>query len=273
MAAGVRRDRDMVQIAGPDARTYLQGQLSQDVETLKVGESAETFVLQPNGKVAAWMRIIFVADETYLLDVDVGWGTIVADRLNRFLLRTDCSVELMAWELVTVMDPVDMVEPESDGLVVPVSWPGLEALDLLGPAVSVPEGINEVPYSVWEQRRIAAGIPVMGAEIDDSTIPGATGVVDRSVSFTKGCYTGQELVARIASRSAGTPTRIVRATGHGPTPPADAECTFNGETAGRITSSASLQAEDFVALVELKRAVGVPVMVDVGGVSVSLLAD
>ncbi|MDG2427214.1 MAG: hypothetical protein P8M16_02200 [Acidimicrobiales bacterium] len=273
MATAVRRDRDVVQVAGPDSRTYLQGQLSQDVTALNIGESADTFVLQPNGKVDAWMRIIFVADDIYLLDVDAGWGTVVVARLNRFLLRTDCAVELMAWELVTVMDPVGMVEPEREGVVVPVSWPGLAALDLLGPKVAVPDGIDEVPHSVWEQRRIAAGIPVMGAEIDDSTIPGATGVVNRSVSFTKGCYTGQELVARIDSRGAGTPTRIVRAVGRGSTPAVDTECTVDGVTAGRVTSAASLPTEDFVALVELKRAITVPTTADAGGVPISLLAD
>ena len=70
----VRRPRDVVVVAGPDAGTYLQGQLSQDVEALPVGGSGETFVLQPTGKVDAWMRVTRLSAERYVLDVDIGYA-------------------------------------------------------------------------------------------------------------------------------------------------------------------------------------------------------
>ena len=92
----VRRPRDVVVVAGPDAGSYLQGQLSQDVEALPVGGSGETFVLQPTGKVDAWMRVTRLSAERYILDVDVGYGEVVVQRLTRFLLRTDCTVEALS---------------------------------------------------------------------------------------------------------------------------------------------------------------------------------
>ncbi|MEC8948121.1 MAG: hypothetical protein VYA26_07790 [Actinomycetota bacterium] len=277
VGTAVRRDRDMVYVAGPDARSYLQGQLSQDVDALAAGESAYTFVLQPNGKVDAWLRVTRMADDAFLLDVEAGWGEVVVVRLTRFLLRTNCTVELLDWQLVTVMDtdPATVDIPVGE-VIIPVDWPGLQGVDVLGPSVDVPDGMNEVDGSVWEYRRIAAGIPAMGADMNDSTIPGATGVVNRSVSFTKGCYTGQELVARVDSRSAGTPTRLVRAVGNGPTPATGSEITLDGDLAGRLTSVA-VDADGagfgFVALADVRRAVMVPATVNVGDVEVSLLAD
>ncbi|MET0666349.1 MAG: folate-binding protein, partial [Acidimicrobiales bacterium] len=81
-------ERDVVRIEGPEAATYLQGQLSQDVLGLDVGDSAWTFVLQPQGKVDAWFRLTRVGDEAFLADVDAGFGEAVLARLQRFLLRT-----------------------------------------------------------------------------------------------------------------------------------------------------------------------------------------
>ncbi len=267
----------MVYVAGPDACAYLQGQLSQDVDALAPGEAGYTFVLQPTGKVDAWLRVTRIADDAFLLDVEAGWGEAVVVRLTRFLLRTDCTVEVLDWEMVTVMDAEpDTVDIPISGVAIPVDWPGLQGVDLLGPSVVMPDGMKEVDDSVWEYRRIAAGIPTLGAEMDESTIPGATGMVNRSVSFTKGCYTGQELVARVDSRSAGTPTRMVRAVGDGPAPAAGSEITLDGDLAGRLTSVA-VDADEagfgFVALAEVRRAVMVPTTANAGEIEVSLLAD
>ena len=267
----VRRPRDVVAVVGPDARTYLQGQLSQDVEALEVGGSAETFLLQPAGKVDAWMRVSRLADDHFLLDVEEGFGPQVVARLTRFLLRTDCTVQEVQWDLVTVIDAeASAFSPPVGGLALAVEWPGLVAVDLLGPSVELPAGLAEGSSRDWEARRIAAGIPAMGSEMDSTTIPGSTGVVERSASFTKGCYTGQELVARVNSRSAGTPTRIVRAVGSGPAPAVGSDVTVDSDPAGRLTSVATL-GDGFVALVSVRRAVATPAEAMVGATPVSLL--
>jgi folate-binding protein YgfZ len=261
----------VVAVVGPDARTYLQGQLSQDVEALEVGGSAETFLLQPAGKVDAWMRVSRLADDHFLLDVEEGFGPQVAARLTRFLLRTDCTVQEVQWDLVTVIDAeASAFSPPVGGLALAVEWPGLVAVDLLGPSVELPGGLAEGSSRDWEVRRIAAGIPAMGSEMDSTTIPGSTGVVERSASFTKGCYTGQELVARVNSRSAGTPTRIVRAVGSGPAPAVGSDVTVDSDPAGNLTSVATL-GDGFVALVSVRRAVATPAEAMAGATPVSLL--
>ena len=267
----VRRPRDVVAVVGPDARTYLQGQLSQDVEALEVGGSAETFLLQPAGKVDAWMRVSRLADDHFLLDVEEGFGPQVVARLTRFLLRTDCTVQEVQWDLLTVLDAeASAFSTPVGGLALAVEWPGLVAVDLLGPSVELPGGLAEGSSRDWEARRIAAGIPAMGSEMDSTTIPGSTGVVERSASFTKGCYTGQELVARVNSRSAGTPTRIVRAVGSGPTPAVGSDVTVDSDPAGHLTSVATLGG-GFVALVSVRRAVATPAEAMAGATPVSLL--
>ena len=267
----VRRQRDVVAVVGPDARTYLQGQLSQDVEALEVGGSAETFLLQPAGKVDAWMRVSRLADDHFLLDVEEGFGPQVVARLTRFLLRTDCTVQEVQWDLLTVLDAeASAFSPPVGGLALAVEWPGLVAVDLLGPSVELPAGLAEGSSRDWEARRIAAGIPAMGSEMDSTTIPGSTGVVERSASFTKGCYTGQELVARVNSRSAGTPTRIVRAVGSGPAPAVGSDVTVDSDPAGHLTSVATL-GDGFVALVSVRRAVATPAEAMAGATPVSLL--
>ena len=86
--------RDVVVVAGPDAVDFLQGQLSQDVAALAVGASAPSFLLQPTGKVDAWLRVTRSAEDEVVLDVDAGWGEAVAARLQRFLLRTKATLEV-----------------------------------------------------------------------------------------------------------------------------------------------------------------------------------
>lgn len=263
-------ERDVVRVVGPEATTYLQGQASQDLEALPVGQAAPTFVLQPQGKVDAWMRATRIADDAYWLDTDAGWGQVAVDRLLRFRLRTAVEIDLVTWPMVAVRGP-RAVEPQaSDGQVaVAVPWvdgvPG--GWDLLGPDVVAPAGVTTVDPLVIEILRIEAGIPRMGAEVDQTTIPAETGLVDVSVSFTKGCYTGQELVARVDSRGGRAPRRVVRIDVEaGVAPPPGAALLDDGSEVGRITSAAADGAGRAVALGVLARAVETPTELTVEGV-------
>jgi folate-binding protein YgfZ len=247
----VRRSRTVVAVHGPDAEAYLQGQLSQDVAALSDGASAWTFVLQPAGKVDAWLRVTRRGDGDFLLDVDAGHGEVLEARLGRFLLRTDCTIERLDWEVATLIGSTEAAAP-AGGVAVVVDWAGVTAIDLLGPAVSPPEAVEEVGAEAWEQVRVAAGIPEMGSEIDQETMPGATGQVERSVSFTKGCYTGQELVARVDSRTAGAPTRLVLVDGSGEAPVVGAQLWSPDGQVGHLTSTVPV-GDGFVALGYRKR--------------------
>ena len=211
-------ERDVVKVSGPDCARYLQGQLSQDVVAM-AGDSAWSFLLGPNGKVDAWLRVHRLDAENYLLEVDQGWGDIVVARLKRFLLRTKATIgepqraQLVQrrWSSETIRLGVDEV---GDELVVAPVGPTVAGTDLLvldDAATNVGDlSVDWVSSESLDRYRIAHGIPKMGAELTADTIPGEAGewVIDASVSFTKGCYTGQELVARIDSRGNNVPHPI-----------------------------------------------------------------
>src|ERR1700754_2460551 len=95
-------DREVIRIAGPDAISYLQGQLSQDVAGLAVGASAFTFLLEPQGKVSVWGRITRVADDAIVFDVDSGFAEAAMARLTRFKLRTKADIERLDWQVVAI---------------------------------------------------------------------------------------------------------------------------------------------------------------------------
>jgi folate-binding protein YgfZ len=260
----VRLPRDFVVARGPDTVTYLQGQLSQDVAALAIGGSTWTFLLEPQGKVVAWLRATRTADDEVVLDVDEGFAEPVVERLDRFKIRTDCSFERVDWECVAVRGPRASTDrPAAPGVNrIDASWPGLAGFDLLGRTVSGPEDARECGIDAFDAMRIEAGVPRMGAEITDKTIPHELGrwVVDSSVSFTKGCYTGQELVYRIDARGGNVPRRlcgIVIATNL--LPPVGAEVQVEGKGVGAVTSvRESLERRAPVALAFIHRSVEPP---------------
>jgi folate-binding protein YgfZ len=230
-------DRDVLMVSGDDAVTFLQGQLSQDVAALDVGASAWSLLLQPQGKVDAWLRVTRRAPDELMLDADGGWGDAVEARLRRFLLRTKASIDRLDWRCVAIRGPgaSDLGLPGA----LAVGWQGIDGIDLVGPDAAAPEGVRTCTADDLDAARIEAGVPRMGAELDESTIPAEAGrwLIDASVSFSKGCYTGQELVARIDSRGGNVP-RHLRGVLLADGAPAGAEVVRAGDVVGRLTSVA-----------------------------------
>ena len=258
MSAYVHRStRDLVTVTGADAAAYLQGQLSQDVAGLAVGDATWSFVLAPQGKVDGWGRVQRLADESFVIDVDPGAGALWETRLRRFLMRTKAEIGVETdVPMVSVRGPVD-VQPE---YAIPAGWPGIEGYDLLTEEAAhhmtdVADAV-ELDDAGFDALRIRSGVPRWGAELDVDTIPATVGqwVIDASVSFTKGCYTGQELVARIDSRGGNVPRRLVGLEIDGEAPARGTEVTVAGVAAGAVTSSAP-EGDGSVALAFVNRAV------------------
>jgi folate-binding protein YgfZ len=257
-AGAVWLPRDVIAVTGPEAESYLQGQLSQDVSALRPGESALSFLLQPQGKVDALVRVVRHAPDRFTIDVDEGFGDAVVARLNRFKLRTKADVEAIEWRCLSIRGPrAHDVAP--GGL--PFDWPGLPGVDRLGPAPDVPAGVPMCAMDAYEAVRIEAGVPAMGRELTERTIPAETGshVIDRAVSFTKGCFTGQELVARIDARGGNVP-RLLRGVVMDASvrPPAGAVLALDGKQVGELTSVAGPVAGSVVGLAYVARAITPP---------------
>ena len=97
LAWGVPLARDVVSAVGPDAVTYLQGQLSQDVAALAAGDSTWSLLLTPQGHLVALLRVTRTGADAFALDTDAGAGPAVLARLQRFLLRTRCELVTVLW--------------------------------------------------------------------------------------------------------------------------------------------------------------------------------
>jgi len=218
--------RDVVRVTGPDAAGYLQGQCSQDVGALADGAAAEALLLSPQGKVEVYLRVSRLGGEEYVLDTDAGFGEVMMARLQRFRLRVKVEFEPLDWVCAAIRGP-DAASAVASGpeLVLPVEWAGLAGFDLLGPAPvggldDWVGGTVRCGEPAWEAARIEAGIPVNGREVMEGSIAAELGLVDRTVSFTKGCFTGQELVARLDSRGSNVARRLCGVVVDGP--PSDA---------------------------------------------------
>jgi len=207
--------RDFVSVSGPDAESFLQGQCSQDVAALAVGETAEALLLSPQGKVDAYLRVTRSGDEGFVLDTDEGFGERIIARLQRFRLRTKVELGTVPWLCAAVRGPGaggGMVGQPTFAL--PVERPGLSGVDLVGPRPDgglgewVSDDVIRCGDEAWEAARIEAGLPVNGREVTDTSIAAELGLVERTVSFTKGCFTGQELVARLDSRGSNVARRL-----------------------------------------------------------------
>jgi folate-binding protein YgfZ len=216
-------------------------------------------LLQPQGKVVALLRVTRVSDDEFILDTDAGSGAAVIERLERFKLRTKATIEPVdQWRCLAIRGP--RAHEVAGGLA--ADWPGLPGVDIVGPDPVIPDGVALCAVEAYEAARIEAGVPKMGRELTEQTIPAeATGVVERAVSFTKGCYTGQELVARIDSRGGNVPRRLLGVELEGDAVPEPGTALQNaaGTSVGTITSAArSPRTGGVVALAYVSRKVEPP---------------
>ena len=189
--------RDVVLATGEETIDYVHSQVSQNVDDMAIGESRLSFLLQPQGKVDALLRITRLGDSELVLDTDAGFGDAMTDSLARFKLRTKIEFESIDWRVLSVFGDVDGATIVGAELVVPGLLAGSQDALGVSPTVADADPMSAVDH---ERLRIAAAFPKIGVDLDEGSIPNESGLVDRAVSFTKGCYRGQELVERIHSR-------------------------------------------------------------------------
>jgi folate-binding protein YgfZ len=225
------RERAFVRVAGPDAQDYLQRMVSNDVESLQVGDACPALLLTAKARVIAPVVVWRRGGEDYLLLTEPELGEVVRALLVRMRLRAQCEIEPEEHSSVLVFGA-------ADGIATGELAGAVEVLDSeLEPTV----GADEL-----ELRRIEAGVPRWGHEIDDRILPAEAGLDATHVSFTKGCYPGQEPVARLHYR--GHPNRALRVLELDEVPEADAELVHEGKPVGRVTSSARRADGSVVAL-------------------------
>jgi len=246
--------RDVVIIFGEDAPEYIQTQLTQDVLPLDRGRSSWSFILTPKSEIEAMVRVTRTADG-FILDTALGHGDAVRRRLDGPLFRMDVQFSQDTWSGVSWRGEGAHDIGGDAAIVAELPWSRADAVDEVGPDVQAPTGTTGLSPDELEALRIGACWPAE-AEINGNVTPAMTGIVDHTVSFDKGCYTGQEFVARVHFRDAAPPQRLVQMTFEpGADVAAGAEIMVDGEPAGTVTSVVSSLG---VGLCYCKRSVMLP---------------
>jgi len=268
-----RSDRGVLLVRGPDGAEYLQGQLTNDVEALAVGEGQYAALLDRKGHMQADMRVLRPAAEEILLDTEPGALAAARRHLETYSIGREVEVVDVGAEraILSLLGPRSVeiagtaVLPEHACETTAVA--GVECLavgtrfgvDLIVAAAAserlraalVGAGAVEVAAEAAEILRIESGTPRFGAEMGTETMPAEAGIVADAVSFTKGCYIGQETVARLHYK--GRPNRHLRGLRlSGPAAPGDA-VRLGEKEVGRVGGSAVSPAFGPIGLAILRR--------------------
>jgi folate-binding protein YgfZ len=202
------RPRDYVRVAGPDAADFLQRMVSNDVGAAP----CDALLLTPKGRIVAPLRVLPQGEDEFLLLTEPGLGDTVRPTLLRARFAARCEVVSEEHASVVVWDDDFAAADELlDGEVEPTASAG-----------------------ELERARIAAGIPAWGKELDASILPAEAGLDRTHVSFSKGCYPGQEPIARLRHR--GHVNRTLRRLDVDSASPGD-EIRYEGRVVGRVTSA------------------------------------
>ena len=264
------RPRSYVSVNGPDAASYLNRMVSNEVEALEVGASCEALLLTPKARIVAPLVVWRRSADDFLLLTEPGAGERVVRELARARFAARCQIELEEHRSVVVLGERELVVTQLN-VALPTRDYGISAFELLD--ADPPAGAEPIGEDELERLRILARTPRLGRELDDRVMPAEAGLEGRAISFTKGCYPGQEPVARLHYR--GHPNRGLRVLAvDGDDPPAyDAELTLDGKSVGRVTSAAPDPAHGVVALAYVRREVPVDATLDLSGRAVRQLAS
>jgi folate-binding protein YgfZ len=207
--AVVRRPRAFIRVSGPDAEDYLQRMVSNDVAVLAEGRACDALLLTAKARIIAPLRILRRAGDDFLVLTEPELGDVVRTQLLRTRFAAKAEIEPEEHESWLVLGGEEVLDERPAG-----------------------EEASEEEFERW---RVESGIPHWGRELDDSILPAEAGLEETHISFSKGCYPGQEPVARQHYR--GKINRRLRVLDvDGEAQPGD-ELTFEGKTVGRITSA------------------------------------
>jgi folate-binding protein YgfZ len=268
-----RGGRGKILVSGADAAEYLQGQLTNDVEALAEGEGCYAALLDRKGHLQSDMRVLRLSDGIWL-DLEPGPAPAVLSHLRTYSIGREVEIADVSeeWTILALIGPRSSEIAGFEGLGPEHAqrrrnWEGVDALgvatalgvDLIAAAadaealreLALAAGAVEVGEDAAEIIRIESGIPRFGAEMSAETMPAEAGIVDAAVSFTKGCYIGQEPVARLHYK--GRPNRSLRGLELSAPAEAGAELRLGDRAVGRIGSSCVSPARGPIALAIVRR--------------------
>jgi tRNA-modifying protein YgfZ len=216
-AKAYARPRAYVRVRGPEAAEFLQRMVSNDVLAEPV---CEALLLTPKARVIAPLLVWRRGDDDFLLLTEPELGETVRAHLTRMRIATRCEIELEEHTSTVVLGEAPGIPIRDYGV------PAVEMLDAPGEAAP--------PDEELERLRILSRTARWGSEIDESVLPAEAGLDERAISFTKGCYPGQEPIARLHFRGhANRALRVLEVE----SAVAGAEVRLGEKPVGRVTSA------------------------------------
>jgi tRNA-modifying protein YgfZ len=230
----VRVHRGYVEVHGPEAEDFLERMLSNEVAPLEVGSAVQALLLTPKGRIIAPLRAVRTGQDAFVLVTDAReLAPRVADALRGARFASRCDIEVRDWTGLVWLGS------RPDPPAIPVSDFGLNAWEAWGEGDE--DGVAE--GAELEELRIGAGTPAWGAELDESILPAEAGLDESHISFTKGCFPGQEPIARLHHR--GHVNRRLRKLEVEAAKAGD-EIVWNEKVVGRVTSAVPGRALGYV---------------------------
>lgn len=245
-----RSDRGKLRLTGEQRAWFLHQILTQSIEDMTPGEARDAALLTPHGRMLGYMEIL-VTEEALLAHFEPDLGATLPARMLSYVFATRVSIDDVTEDkgLVLVAGPGALEWARGQrGLVHPTRALGdpaayvwidrdsvAETLDAAGAAGFAPAGEAEL-----ERVRVANGVPRWGRDMDQKTLPQEAGIDALAVHYTKGCYVGQEAMAKIHFR--GKVNRRLRLIEADAALPPDAEVHAGGARVGRVTSAAGRRA-------------------------------
>jgi folate-binding protein YgfZ len=256
----------LVWVEGPDAERFLQGLLTQDVAGVPVGGACYALLLDAKGRIQLDARVARDGEDSFTLVARPESGAVLAETLERYHVSED--LDVLGPEPSGLLTVAGVPAAPSAGpaeLIVPGLVPGTWDLVVADPEEArAALGLPEAPPAALEVLRIEAGVPLVGVDTGPATLVQEAGLEGAAVSFEKGCYLGQETVARVAYR--GHVNRRLRGLVLGSPATPGAAVRAEGREVGRVTSAAVSPARGPIALALLRTSVGPGDRVAVDGV-------
>lgn len=246
---------ELVWVEGPDADGFLQGLLTNDVTGLAAGESCRALLLDSTGHISADMRVVRTGALEFTLVTGSGHGEHLVTLLNEFHFSED--VDIIGPEPFACVTLSGVGERSIVGadVVVPGTVPGtVDAIGVDAGAIIAAAGAGPLRADALEARRIAAGVPIFGVDFTSANLVQEAGLEAAVVSFDKGCYLGQETVARVHYR--GQVNRRLRGVLLGAPGPVGAAIHAGDRQVGVLTSVADNPTFGPIGLAILRREVG-----------------
>jgi folate-binding protein YgfZ len=288
-----RSERGKLALTGPEAKEFLHGQVTQDIESLTRGTGAYAAFLTHKGKMLGDLRVLDTGAEL-LLDTERAALQELFNMIRRFKLGMDVELHKRTLEtgLLSLIGPdarrvagaESLAEAEhANGpgeiaghpVTLAVTDAGIDVFCAAEATAAVraaleAAGAHPVSDEAAEIRRVEAGRPRWGLELDDSVIPQEAGLNERAVSFSKGCYVGQETVARLHYR--GKPNRHLRGLRLEEPVVTGTPVRLGEREIGRIGTTVLSPRLGPIALAILRREAEPGATVDAGGVTAEVVA-